>query len=134
MKVLLVVCFLTIIFLSQGWGKHYLIKTGGEDHDDLPDESGIDFEKKDDHFGLDLSTADAETLIYTAFNKDALDQFEKFPEETQEMIIKDVNKILDNARKGYGDGDYDVGIMEKILSKLTFWMGNEGLWKVAITR
>ena len=123
MKVLLVVCFLTIIFLSQGWGKHYLIKTGGDDHDYQPDESGLDFEKEDDQFGLDLKTADAETLIYTAFNDDALDQFEKFPEETKEMIIEDVNKILDNARKGNGGGDYSLDWLGPIVKGIGGWFG-----------
>ena len=121
MKVLLVVCFLTIIFLSQGWGKHYLIKTGGDDHDYQPDESGLDFEKEDDQLGLDLKTADAETLIYTAFNDDALDQFEKFPEETKEMIIEDVNKILDNARKGNGGGDYSLDWLGPIVQGIGGW-------------
>merc|ERR1719250_414053 len=121
MKVLLVVCFLAIIFLSQGWGKHYLIKTDGDDHDFQPDESGLEFEKEDDQLGLDLKTADAETLIYTAFNDDALDQFEKFPEETKEMIIEDVNKILDNARKGNGDGDYSLDWLGPIVQGIGGW-------------
>ena len=96
MKVFPVSCFLTITLLSQGWGKHYLVKTGDAKkyHDDGTD-----------HFGLDITTADAETIIKTYLKDDELARFKSWPEKTKKRVINKINQILDYVRNGV-DIDY----------------------------
>ena len=96
MTVFLVSCFLTITFLSQGWGKHYLLETrdAKKYHDDGTD-----------HFGLDITTADAKTLMKTYLKDNELAKFKSWPEKTKKRVINKINKILDNVRNGL-DLDY----------------------------
>merc|ERR1712002_223743 len=96
MKILMVVLFLTIAFLSQSWGKHLLVETD------------------DANNGLDTNTVDAETLIYTLFKDEELDGFEKLPAKKQKRIIKDINKIIENVGNGGKDMDFNMGVMEEI--------------------
>merc|ERR1739844_313769 len=89
MKILMVVLFLTIDFLSQSWGKHLLVET-----DDANNDDDID--------GLYTNTVDAQTLIYTLSTK------------KQKKIIKDINKIIKNIGNRRKDMDFNMGVMEHI--------------------
>ena len=116
MKIFLVVCLLSICFLSHGWGKHYLVRTADANEDDNDDhESGIiRKDKKHDKFGLDTKTVDAETLMYTVLTDRVLDVFEEYPEKTREQIFTEVDKLIDNARYGESDDYQSLGIISNI--------------------
>ena len=90
------VSFLTIAFLPQSWGKHFLVETDDADN------------------GLDTDNVDAETLIYTLFKEEELDGFENLSGRKQKKIIADINKIIKNVRNGRKDTDFNMGIMEEI--------------------
>merc|ERR1712208_76990 len=100
MRIFLITFFLTITFLSQSWGKHYLVKTKGGKTRGWQD---VKYKKG----GLDeLDDNDnAKTLIYTAFNGEELKSFKRMPQKKRTMIIKDIDKIIDNVRKGKEDMD-----------------------------
>ena len=93
------VFFLTMAFLSQSWGKHYLIKTDDVQHGN-------------DNDGLDMTNVDAKTLINAMFTDNELDGFDYLPVKKQKKIIKDINKIIENIR--YRDMDFNMGVMEEI--------------------
>merc|ERR1719153_263550 len=99
MRILMAVFFLTMAFLSQIWGKHYLIKTDDVQHGNDKD-------------GLDMNKLDAKTLINTMFTDEELDGFDYLPVNKQKKIIKDIDKIIENVR--YRDMDFNMGVMEDI--------------------
>merc|ERR1711970_439634 len=120
MKIFIVACLLTISFLSNGWGKHYLVQTGDakEDGNDDDEQGTYLVDKNLDEFDLDINTIDAEKLIYTVLNDKGLDKFEKYPEKTQEQIMAEVDKFIEVAKNGKEDADYNYGIIRNI-KKLT---------------
>merc|ERR1719348_2573247 len=107
------VFFLTMAFLSQSWGKHYLIKTDDVQHGNNNDcRITVDAETMNDNDGLDMTTVDAETLINKMFTDDELDGFDYLPVKKQKRIIKDIDKIIENVR--YRDMDFNMEVMEDI--------------------
>ena len=56
----------------------------------------------------------AKTLIYTAFNGEELKAFKRMPQKKRTMIIKDIDKIIDNVRKGKEDMDLNTKVMKHI--------------------
>ena len=105
MKIFLVACLLTIAFFPLSLGKHYLIKTDYSS-------DGVDTGE------LDLDTVDAETLLHTALKDEELDRFENLPEKDQSMIITDIDKIIEMARNGDEDVDYNIEKLGRILRKM----------------
>ena len=102
MKNFLVASFLTIAFIPPSLGKNYLIAT--DDGDDTDE--------------LDLDTVDAEILIHAVLKDEDLDEFENLPEKDQIEIIRDIDKIIENARNGDEDVDYNIEKLGTILRKL----------------
>ena len=109
MKIFLVALFLTITFLSQIWGKHYLVKTkGGKNAKD----------KITSLRDLDSGTVDAKTLIYQGFQEDELRAFKKLPKKKRKTILKDIDNIIANVRSGSRDLNLNLGVMKE-LKKIT---------------
>ena len=98
MKMFLVSCFLTITFLSHGWGKHYLVET----HDAKKyGEDGTD------NFGPDITTIDAATLKKILRLKDVeLDKFKSLPEKNKKKILNKIHKIIMDIFRNGGNIDY----------------------------
>ena len=110
MKIFLVALFLTITFLSQIWGKHYLVKTkGGKNAKDKKISSLRD---------LDNGTVDAKTLIYQGFQEEELRAFKKLPKKKRKTILKDIDNIIANVRSGSRDLNLNLGVMKE-LKKIT---------------
>merc|ERR1739844_436664 len=110
MKIFLVTFFLTITFLSQSWGKHYLVKTKG---DKTKDVESRDAKYKKGLDELDIND-NAKTLIYTGLDDEELKAFKRMPKKKKKMIIKDIDEIVDNVRNGIEDMDLNTKVMKQI--------------------
>ena len=108
MTVFLASCFLIIIFLSQGWGKQYLVETESEErhrrHYHHGSEVGEDYGdgEGNDNIG---------SLIYESLSKEAKHVFDEMLSNTEkEELIEKVKNAI------YGEGDYnDLGTIKEIL-------------------
>ena len=84
MKLFLVALFLIITFVSQIWGKHYLVKTKDGKTKNGKSKGGKHLYSKcwksspDELF---TNTCNAKELIYTVFKEDELKAFEKLPKK-----------------------------------------------------
>ena len=123
MKLFLVALFLTITFVSQIWGKHFLVKTkdGKTKTKNAKSKGGKHFNskyRKSSIGELNCKTYNAKELIYTGFKEDELEAFEKLPEKKKKTILRDIDNIIDNIRDGATNVDLNMGFMKE-LAKIT---------------
>merc|ERR1719430_461027 len=126
MKVFLVVCLMSITFLSQGWGgKHYLVKTkekgkyakpeAGHDYNDYQNDDDDVHYNENDINAVDTDTYDDETYDDDTNDDDTYDDDPNEEEFDVESFIDD--NLDDEAAKdklNNMDGEQRQEIYEKI--------------------
>ena len=142
MKVLLVVCFVGITLLSQGWGeKHYLVKTkdgeggkydaeAGDDYaedEDINDhhnelysydqgdeEDNYDQDNDDDTYDEHVDEDDVESLMRKEMKENELQVFEGMKNETKGEVLEIMKEAINTIKEGNAGEDYSARIMQNL--------------------
>ena len=128
MKLFLVALFLIITFVSQIWGKHYLVKTKDGKTKNGKSKGGKHLYSKcwksspDELF---TNTCNAKELIYTVFKEDELKAFEKLPKKKKKTILRDIDNIIENIRDEARTGRRNVDLNVDFMKELAKIIGGE---------
>merc|ERR1711862_887578 len=96
MKIVMVIFFLTITFLSQAWGgKKYLIKTGDEDDDDSFIKSLIKVKLDEDHDGKEILLKNLKGKDLKKYKDMTADEQDSAAAKVQELVEKEKTKRKD---------------------------------------